>query len=70
VVEFESTYVREGVRGMRVGAKLAGGLLASAEVRGALRGSVTAFASNEHALRFYERRGFQPKSLTLGIGPP
>ena len=68
VAELESMYVREGARRLGVGARLVVGFLAWAEVRGARRVSVTSYASNERAIRFYERRGFVPKSLTLEMG--
>ena len=68
VAELESMYVREGARGTGVGATLASEFLAWAEKRDARRVSVTAYASNERAIRFYERRGFLTKSLTLEMG--
>lgn len=70
IAELESMYVREDARGLGVGAKLASEFLAWAELRGARRASVTAYASNERAIRFYDEMGFQPKNLTLEMDLP
>ena len=61
----ESMYVREGARGRGVGARLVGRFLSWARERGALRASVTAYAANEGAVRFYEREGFSARKLSL-----
>lgn len=68
VAELESMYVREGARGRGVGAGLVRRFLGWAGMRGAQQVSVTAYASNERAIRFYERIGFQPRSLALEMG--
>lgn len=65
VAELESMYVREGHRGRGVGAELVDEFLGWASSRGAERVSVAAYATNEHAIRFYERSGFRPKSVVL-----
>ena len=63
--ELQSMYVEAGSRGNGVGSALVGGFLAWARDRKAGRVSVTAYASNDAALRFYGRAGFRPKSVTL-----
>lgn len=68
VAELESMYVSEKYRGRGVGARLVGEFLRWSRKRGAERASVTAYAANERAVRFYERSGFRPKSLTLEVG--
>jgi GNAT superfamily N-acetyltransferase len=65
VAELESMYVMEGYRGRGLGTRMVEGFLDWAGTRGAERVSVTAYAANNRALRFYERNGFGPKSLTL-----
>ena len=68
VAVLESMYVREGARGVGVGGKLVGAFLDRAGKRGAERASVTAYASNGAAIRFYEKFGFRPRSVTLELG--
>jgi len=68
VAALESMYVRPEARGLGVGARLVEGFLSWARKRGASRASVTAYAANEGAVRFYEREGFSPKNLTLDRG--
>ena len=68
VAVLESMYVREGARGVGVGGKLVGAFLDRAGKRGAERASVTAYSANERAIRFYERHGFRPRSVTLELG--
>ena len=65
IAELQSMYVEAGSRGRGVGSALVNGFLAWAGGRMAGRVSVTAYASNGAALRFYARRGFLPKSTTL-----
>ncbi len=65
VAELESMYVREGSRDSGVGARLVEEFLGWARERGAERASVTAYAANERAIRFYERLGFAARSLSL-----
>ncbi len=48
-----------------VGERLVGEFLAWARERGAERASVTAYADNGCAIRFYERYGFRPRSVSL-----
>ena len=68
VAELESMYVREGHRELGVGARLVEGFLEWAGSRGAERASVAAYAANERAIRFYQRSGFRPRSVTLERG--
>ena len=64
----ESMYVRPEFRRLGVGAELVERCLSWAREREASRASVTAYAANEGAIRFYEREGFSPKNLTLDRG--
>lgn len=61
----ESMYVFSEVRSQGVGQQLVEAFLTWCEERGAERVSVTAYASNDGAIRFYERLGFRPKELSL-----
>ena len=65
IVELQSMYVEPGSRGNGVGSALVDGFLAWARDRRAGPVSVTAYASNEAAVRFYGRIGLRPKSVTL-----
>ncbi len=65
VAELQSMYVREGYRDLGVGARLVDGFLGWAGSRGAELASVVAYAANARAIRFYERAGFRPRSLSL-----
>ncbi|MDP8902044.1 MAG: GNAT family N-acetyltransferase [Actinomycetota bacterium] len=58
-------YVEAGSRGRGVGSALVGGSLSWAGGRMAGRVSVTAHASNDAAVRFYERIDLRPKGVTL-----
>ncbi len=65
VAELESMYVREGYRDRGVGARLVDEFLGWAGSRGAELASVVAYATNERAIRFYQRSGFRPRSVSL-----
>lgn len=61
-----SLYVRPPHRGTRAGAGLVAAFLDWAREQGAQLAEVTAYAANADAIRFYERNGFGPHTLTLG----
>lgn len=65
VAELESVFVDDEHRGRGVGRDLVERFLAWAVAKGAQRASVTAYAANEGAQRFYARYGFAPASVTL-----
>ena len=65
VAEFQSMYVEAASRNRGVGTGLVDEFLSWAGDRTAERVSVTAYASNDAALRFYARRGFRPLSAAL-----
>ena len=65
VAELESMYVQGEYRSRGVGARLVGGFLEWAGLQGAERASVTAYATNGRAIRFYERAGFRPRRVSL-----
>jgi GNAT superfamily N-acetyltransferase len=58
-------YVREGRRSLGVGAGLAGEFLRWAAGKVAERASVTAYAANGRAIKFYESLGFRPMRVSL-----
>jgi len=64
----ESICVRENQRSSGVGTKLVEEFIGWAGSQGAGRVSVTAYAANERAIRFYERFGFRPRSVSLERG--
>lgn len=61
--ELESVHVYPEHRGTGIGSRLIEAFLAWAAQRGAVRASVTAYAANEAALRFYARHGFAVRSV-------
>ena len=61
----ESIRVDPGARGTGVGTRLVEHFLAWARAKGAKRASVTAYAANDGAQRFYRRHGFAPMSVML-----
>ena len=61
----KSMYVRPEARGDGVGSQLVEAFKAWARGRKAQRIGVTAYASNEGAIRFYRRHGFAPLHLEL-----
>lgn len=61
----EAMYVRPAHRRRGAGAALVGAFRTWARQRNADRLSVTAYAANTEAIRFYEREGFVPRSLSL-----
>lgn len=65
VAELESIHVYPEHRGRGIGEQLVNAFLVWAADKGAQRASVTAYASNEGAQRFYARHGFTPKSIIL-----
>ncbi|GII20569.1 GNAT family N-acetyltransferase [Planosporangium mesophilum] len=66
--ELESMYVRPEYRGTGVGDALVAQFFEWARGRRAKRASVTAYASNDRAIAFYERNGFTSKSVQLELG--
>ncbi|MEU6372421.1 GNAT family N-acetyltransferase [Streptomyces sp. NPDC046909] len=60
-----SIYVRPEHRRARAGADLVAEFFAWAREQGAEQTEVTAYAANTDAIRFYERAGFTPHTLTL-----
>ncbi|MCX4744096.1 GNAT family N-acetyltransferase [Kitasatospora sp. NBC_01287] len=60
-----SMYVRPAHRRRAVGARLVAAFRDWAKRQGAARIAVTAYAANDGAIRFYERHGFTPNSVSL-----
>jgi GNAT superfamily N-acetyltransferase len=67
VADLESIYVYPARRSAGAGAKLVAAFLAWAAGSGADRATVTAYAANEGAQRFYARHGFTARTVTLGL---
>jgi GNAT superfamily N-acetyltransferase len=65
VANLESMYVLPAHRRLSIGATLVSEFRGWARQMRAERLSVTAFAANLDAIRFYEREGFASRSLTL-----
>ncbi|MFF5206792.1 GNAT family N-acetyltransferase [Streptosporangium sp. NPDC000396] len=65
VATLGSIYVQPVYRGQKVGARLVAEFKAWAARNGAQYAGVTAYASNEGAVRFYERNGFAMRSVVL-----
>ena len=68
IAELQSMYVVEDHRRRGVGQGLVERFRAWATDLGARRMSVTAYAANRDAVRFYQRQGFRPRSVTLEQG--
>ncbi len=66
----ESLRVRPDRRGQGVGGLLAAEFFASARRHRAEQASVTAFAANDGARRFYARHGFAPASIVMRAPAP
>jgi ribosomal protein S18 acetylase RimI-like enzyme len=67
VADLESIHVYPAHRGRGVGEQLMTAFLAWAARKGAQRATVTAYAANDGAQRFYARRGFTVRSITLDL---
>lgn len=65
IAELESMFVIPSERNSGLGQQLVEAFLSWSRERNAQRVSVTAFASNAGAIRFYQRCGFEPHNLTL-----
>ncbi len=65
VAELQSMHVRRARRGQGVGGRLVDEFRGWARYRHAGLVSVAAYAANEGAIRFYQRLGFGPMSVTL-----
>jgi GNAT superfamily N-acetyltransferase len=60
-----SFYLQPAHRGGGIGTQLAEAFVTWAKQRGATQLRVTAYATNEAAIRFYQRLGFTPLEVTL-----
>jgi GNAT superfamily N-acetyltransferase len=69
VATLASMYVQPTHRGKGVGARLVEMFRGWARDLGAGRVTVTAYASNEEAVRFYQGQGFEPMSTVLEATP-
>ena len=67
IAELQSMYVVRAERGRGTGRSLVEEFLAWARRRRAGLVSVTAYATNGGAIRFYERAGFDPRTISLEL---
>jgi GNAT superfamily N-acetyltransferase len=67
VADLESIHVYPAHRGRGVGEQLIRAFLLWAAENGAQRATVTAYAANDGAQRFYARHGFATSSVTLTL---
>jgi GNAT superfamily N-acetyltransferase len=65
VAELQSMFVQARWRGQQVGAQLVEAFVAWARSQGATRMNVTAYATNQRAIAFYQHVGFAPHQLTF-----
>ncbi|MER6153625.1 GNAT family N-acetyltransferase [Streptomyces hirsutus] len=65
VATLVSMYVQPAFRRGQIGGRLVAEFLGWAKEAGAEATEVTAYSSNAEAIRFYERNGFAPQSVTL-----
>jgi GNAT superfamily N-acetyltransferase len=70
VADLESIHVYPAHRNRGVGEQLVTAFLAWAAEKGAQRATVTAYAGNNGARRFYARHGFAVRSVTLDLDLP
>jgi GNAT superfamily N-acetyltransferase len=70
VADLESIHVYSAHRNRGVGEQLMAAFLAWAAEKGVQRATVTAYAANDGARRFYARHGFAVRSVTLGLDLP
>ncbi|MCP4424086.1 MAG: GNAT family N-acetyltransferase [Chloroflexi bacterium] len=68
LTELESMFVQAEFRDRGIGADLVSRFLKWSRDEGAERISVTAYAANDGAIRFYRKLGFNPKCLTMELG--
>lgn len=69
LAELECMYVVPGLRGQRIGERLAQAFLDWSREEGAARVRVVACAANAGAVRFYRRLGFADYDLVLEMDP-
>ncbi len=70
VADLESVHVYPAHRNRGIGEQLVTAFLAWAAEKGAQRATVTAYAANDGARRFYARHGFAVRSVTLDLDLP
>ena len=67
--ELETLSVLPGERGRGTGSALLEAVRGELSTRGITEVSLLAIATNEQAIRFYERRGFSTHALWMRVGP-
>jgi GNAT superfamily N-acetyltransferase len=70
VADLESVHVYPALRNRGIGEQLVTAFLTWAAGKGAQRATVTAYAANDGARRFYVRHGFTARSVTLDLDLP
>lgn len=66
--ELHSMFVNEAFRGQKIGESLVKLLFNWAKENGTQRLSVSAYAANDKAIKFYKSLGFMPKNVVLEVG--
>lgn len=65
--ELENMFVKEEFRSNGIGAKLVSEFFNWSKTKGVQRSLVVAYATNEKAIKFYKKMGFDPESVSLEI---
>lgn len=65
ITEMENTIVNKDYRGQKIGEQLFAAFVTWSKEQGAEKIKVAAAASNEGAIRFYEKVGFSPYSVVM-----
>ncbi len=65
--ELENMFVKEEFRSSGIGAKLVNEFFNWSKTKGVQRSLVVAYATNEKAIKFYQKMGFDPESVSLEI---
>lgn len=63
--ELENMFVKENFRSQGIGAKLVEDFLKWSKQQGVEKALVVAYASNQEAIKFYQKMGFSPESTSL-----
>ena len=65
--ELQNMFVKSQFRSKGVGKLLVGEFLKWSKSKGAQRALVVAYSTNDRAIEFYKRNGFEPESLSLEV---
>lgn len=65
--ELESMFIQDGYRGQKIGTRLTERFLAWTKEKNVSQVTVSAYATNNKAISFYEKFGFQPRNILLQL---